>query len=156
MKQVFVRTVLGIAVFTLVVCLGASWQRGLASAATCPSPAPTCTTSGALTDLSASYACTSVRTDSDGTVKTAILLVNSLGNGTGSVLIAQNDNSTSTTTYQDFTAQTFNYCVNTNDTGYLTPTGECPVAFVIDDGKTEVRLLNSAENRAELLTCKKQ
>ncbi len=151
-----VTTVLEIALVTLMVCLGTNGQRGLAIAATCPSPLPTCTSSGTLADFSGSFACSSVRTDSSGTVKTAILLINSAGNGTGAASIAQNDNSTSTTTYQDFTAQTFTCCVNANDTGYLTPTDGCPVAFVIDDAKTEVRLLDSSENRAELLTCKKQ
>lgn len=142
------------------------WGAGSALAQeVCPNPLPTCTSSGLLSDLAAaSYACTGVKTGSDGTTKTEILLLTS--NGTGGVIgkQAQNKNSTDPSTYSDFSpipAGT-TYCVNSDDTGYITPTAGngCPIAFVIDNGgagsKTEVRLISTQENKAETIVCKKQ
>jgi hypothetical protein len=130
----------------------------------CPSPTPSCTSSGSNQgDLSGTFACSQVETHSDSTVKVAVSLITADGSGNITLLQAGNSNQTSPTTFQDFATLTgISYCVNTDDTGYLFPPGGggCPLAFIIDNGNgtahSEVRLMDSTENRAVLLTCKKQ
>ena len=150
----------------ICVVFGSFRSGGVASAQSsqvCPSPAPSCSTKGTLTDLDGAYACSQVETDSSNTVGVGILLFTSTGTGKGTAVLANNDNSMSTTTYQDFfTLTDITYCVNSNDTGYLfLPEGSgCPMAFIIDNGNgaahSEVRLLWSTQNTAGLATCKKQ
>ncbi len=150
----------------ICVVFGSIRSGGVANAQStqvCPSPAPSCSTKGTLTDLDGAFACSQVETDSSNTVGVGILLFTSAGNGNGTAVLANNDNSTSTTTYQDFfTLTDIKYCVNTNDTGYLfLPEGSgCPMPFIIDNGngasRSEVRLLWSTQNIAGLATCRKQ
>jgi len=150
----------------ICVVFGSTRSGGVADAQStqvCPSPAPSCAPGGTLSHLDGAYACSQVETDSTNTVGVGILLFTSNGNGTGSAVLANNDNSASTTTYQDFFPLTgINYCVNSNDTGYLfLPEGSgCPMPFIIDNGtgtaRTEVRLMWSTQNTAGLATCRKQ
>jgi hypothetical protein len=138
--------------------------HGSAFAETCPNPLPNCTSSGPLADLSGKFACTGVKTGSDGIVRTELLLLNVNGGGGLSGTQAQNQNSTDPSTYSDFAPIPSGtiYCVNTDDSGYITPPAGngCPLAFVIDNGgagvRTEVRLLSTQQNRAEAIVCKKQ
>jgi len=145
------------------VVFGSTRSGGVANAQSssnnCPSPAPGCSPGGTPTDLNGNYACSQVKTDSSGQVSVSIMLLTSKGAGTVSSTQAKNNNGTSTTTFQDFTTQTgIPYCVNTHDTGYLLPAAGngCPVAIIIDNGKSEVRLMDSTENAAKLMTCRKQ
>ncbi len=154
--------------FTVLLTLLALWVGVLSSnrsaiaqfAPVCPSPLPTCSSSGPLSDLPAgSYACTGVTTRSDGIVKGEIVLVTSDGAGNISGKSAQNKNDSVGTTFKDFSQISSTYCVNTDDTGYITPSptsNGCPLAFVIDSGRTEARLLSTEENQAQVLACKKQ
>jgi len=139
-----------------------SVAKAQSSSNNCPSPAPSCSPGGNPADFTkGNYACSGVQTDSTNTVEVGITLLTSTGSGGLTILQAKNNNSTSTTTFQDFTTEIgITYCVNTDDTGYASsPTG-CPMAFIIDNGngtaRSEVRLLDSTENIAKLVTCKIQ
>ncbi len=153
MSRIFIALVMAIMTVPMVTH-AANAQSG----ATCPSPAPNCTSSGTL--FNASYGCTEISTDSSNTVRASIILVQFTSSGTVSSEVAHNDNSTNTTTFKDFTAQSgLTYCINSDQsTGYIfQPTGTgCPLAFVIDNGGTELRFLESQENLAAAGTCRKQ
>ncbi len=150
----------------ICVAFGSIRNGGVANAqstSNCPSPAPTCTSTGALTDFQGTYACSEVETDSTNTTTVGITLITSEGTGSLTVLAAKNNNSTSTTTFQDFKTSTgISYCVNTDDTGYAFSPADngCPMAFIIDNGNgtahSEIRLLDSTESTAKLVTCKIQ
>jgi len=121
----------------------------------CP-PLPTCTSTGSLSDLSGTFVCTEIQISSNGVAGTGILSVTSAGDGTlSTVLMARNSNNSSeTTTYHDFSSQgSATYCLNIDDTGYVFPSNGCPLALVIDNGKTEIRLLDSTENNAQAVVC---
>lgn len=149
----------------ICVVFGSIRNGGVANAqstSNCPSPAPACTSTGSLADFKGgTYACSGVQTDSTNTTSVGITLITSTGSGGLTVLEAKNNNSTSTTTFQDFATETgITYCVNTDDTGYVFSLTGCPMAFIIDNGngtaRSEVRLMDSTENIAKLVTCKIQ
>lgn len=153
----------GIMGASMLTLLGISGPALAQTGNTCPSPLPTCTSSGLLSDFAAgTYACTGVKTNSDGQTKTSLLIITSNGAGSLTGKQAQNTNAPDPSTYKDFSAISATYCVNTDDTGYLTPGGNsgCPIAFVLDNGgagpRTEARLIDSTENTAEAVVCKKQ
>ncbi len=152
----------------ICVVFGSIRNGGVANAQSssnnCPSPAPSCSSSGTLPHFTAgNYACSEVETDSTNTTTVGITLITSEGTGSLTVLAAKNNNSTSTTTFQDFKTSTeISYCVNTDDTGYAFSPADngCPMAFIIDNGNgtahSEIRLLDSTESTAKLVTCKIQ
>lgn len=129
---------------------------------TCPNPQPVCSTAGNLADLTGTFVCTVVEATSQGQTSTAVIAITS--NGTGGITGSQasNSNASGNTTYQDFSSLNggagITYCLNTNDTGYVFPSGtsSCPLALVIDNGKTEVRLIGTTENDAMAIVCNKQ
>ncbi|HYA35326.1 MAG TPA: hypothetical protein VEF03_06890 [Candidatus Binataceae bacterium] len=133
----------------------------LSNAGTCPNPLPGCTSSGTLADFTGNFGCTAVTTNVPNggfaPVKASVLLISPDGKGNFAGKEAQNSNDPSVSnTYQDFTTVGGMYCVNTDDTGYLFPTGGCPIAFVIDSGKQELRGIDSSEQRAGAMTCREQ
>ena len=147
----------------LMVALAILWMDGaeVNAAAVCPSPAPTCTTSGNLTFVSGTYGCTLVSTASNGSVTVVVsqLVFDGFGNMNNQIQ-ATNNNGAGTTfsPWIDLGAGT--YCINTNKTGYIFPaTPGCPIAFIVDainlDGTSydEVRTLDSTENLAAVAVC---
>jgi hypothetical protein len=157
MKQAWATVILTIAILPFAMSFG-GYQ---VLAQTCPSPTPSC--SGAGLFAGGNFGCTGVRTDSDGIVRAEVFSFSISpavgGAGTASTDLTSNDNSSSGTTFKDFSPQSgITYCVNSDDTtGYFFyPTeSECPHAFVIDEGGNELRLLNSEENAAHVITCRK-
>ncbi|MGD1029084.1 hypothetical protein [Candidatus Binatus soli] len=74
------------------IMLGSPRNGGVANASdVCPSPAPSCTSSGTLSDLKGTYACSKVETDQDNTVKVGIMLFTSTGTGSVTSLSAHKD-----------------------------------------------------------------
>lgn len=137
------------------------WQIAAAGASgpTCPSPAPSCTSSGSLGDLSGTYACTLITTNSAGGTQVQLLTITSDGEGDISGQVASNNNNASGTTFSTFTALTTGatYCLNTDDTGYIfLAGGACPLALAIDFFQEEVRLIDTTENQAGAMTCRTQ
>jgi len=133
----------------------------IANGQTCPSPAPSCSSSGTLTDFSGTYSCTLVTTNSTGGVEVQLLTFNADGAGNISGgMGASNNNSSSGTTFSAFTAlNNATYCLNTDDTGYIfkaAGSGGCPLALAIDDSLSEVRLIDTTENTAGAMTCRAQ
>jgi hypothetical protein len=164
MKRMLLPKLLALAVPSFLF-LAVLWPCGSGTPAladgVCPSPAPSCTSSGTLGTLSGTFTCTMIGTRSDGVVKAQLILVDADGSGSMSVSMVSNSNDSSTSaTFGDFSAPiTASYCINSdNTTGYITPPSGngCPLAFVIDNGNAEVRLLNSDEQRAETGVCHKQ
>jgi hypothetical protein len=141
---------------------------GVAGATSCPSPSPTCATTGTVT-ISGSYSCTSVGLNANGDpiVRVSVLSFASSGDGVGtiSLLDASNTNDPSSSpSYQDFASSTGTYCINAdNTTGYLNPgsTGKnCPLAIAFTSANgvpdAQFRSIDSAENNVEALTCRAQ
>jgi hypothetical protein len=126
-------------------------------AATCPSPAPSCSSSGTLSDFSGTFGCTDVITFTTGQVEVDMLKLVSDGAGNISGSVVSNSNNTGTT-FTDFTAITAGatYCLNTDDTGYVFGVGGCPFALIVDDALGEVRLMHTAEGVAGALVCRLQ
>ncbi len=141
-------------VLTLATLMASRTEVG---ATNCPSPAPTCSSAGSLTDLSGTYGCTEVSTDSTGTVSVQLLKLDADGAGNITGKSASNSNAAGNT-FSDFSALAAGatYCLNSDDTGYIFPTGDCPLALVIDDFLGEVRLIKTAENFAGAMTCRAQ
>lgn len=127
---------------------------------TCPSPAPSCTSSGTLSDFSpGTYGCTLITTNSAGGVQVQLLTITSDGQGDISGQAAVNNNNAAGTTFSAFTALTAGatYCLNTDDSGYIfLAGGGCPLALVIDFFQEEVRLIDTTENQAGAMTCRIQ
>ena len=142
----------------------------------CPSPAPTCSTSGTLSDfcgvqglLIFQYACTVVGSYSDGSVHVSLLVLGST-NCNGDISTYEqtsNFNASSGSTFSGWAnvgTQTGSYCLNDDDTGYLFPPsgqGLCPMAIVVDSaynpsGQPELRLMDTTENRAQVGVCQAQ
>ncbi|HLH76641.1 MAG TPA: hypothetical protein VKV28_07540 [Candidatus Binataceae bacterium] len=146
-------------VLGLVAALALPWSTGPVWAqSTCPSSVPTCDTNGNPADLSGTFICTVVSVNPTGRVSSGVVTVTSNGAGSITGSQANNNNGSSSTTYSDFAALPGStYCLNTNDTGYVFPSGGgCAMALVIDNGKTEVRLIDTTENNASALVCNKQ
>ncbi len=165
MKQAVALLLLSFAFICVV--FGSTRSGGVANAQStqiCPSPAPSCSSSGTLSDLNGNYACSQVKTNSSGVISVSIGLLTYDGNGNVSNLQAKNNNGTSTTTFQAFeVSNPGTYCLNTDKTGYIFPSTSssgCPTAFIIDNGNgtanSEVRQMDSTENAAKLMTCRKQ
>lgn len=148
-----------VAAVALLQSAGTLWAQ---SSPTCPNPLPTCSTAGNLTDLNGTFVCTQVEATSQGQINTAVTSIISNGAGGITGTQASNSNTSGSTTFQDFSALNgggaITYCLNTNDTGYVFPSGSgsCPLALVIDNGKTEVRLISTNENDASAIVCNKQ
>ena len=146
----------------LLVLLGRGSPQiaGAAAGPTCPSPAPSCTTSGTLSNFySGTYGCTLITTNSTGGVQVQLLTITSDGAGNISGQAAVNNNNPSGTTFSGFTALTTGatYCLNTDNTGYIfLAGGGCPLALVIDYYSEEVRLIDTTENQAGAMTCRTQ
>lgn len=149
-------------VFVLTILTGTA-----GASETCPSPAPTCATTGTLT-INGSYSCTAAGLDGSGYPKLSLLIVSftSTGAGTGTIaaLEAQNTNDPNTIpSYVDFTSGTGNYCINAdNRTGYITLAsgGGCPIAIAFAGANgvanAQFRGINSAENRIRSTVCRQQ
>jgi hypothetical protein len=145
----------------LLVLLGrGSPQIAGAAGPTCPSPAPSCTSGGNLSDFYAdTYGCTLITTNSAGGVQVQLLTITSDGEGNISGTAAVNSNNASGTTFSGFTALTTGatYCLSPNDSGYIfLAGGACPLALVIDQYEEEVRLIDTTENQAGAMTCRAQ
>jgi hypothetical protein len=146
----------------LLVLLGRGSPQIAAAVAgpICPSPAPSCTSGGTLSDFYAgTYGCTLITTNSAGAVQVQLLAITSDGAGDISGQAAVNNNNASGTTFSDFTALTTGatYCLSPNDTGYIfLAGGACPLALVIDYYSEEVRLIDTTENQAGAMTCRIQ
>jgi hypothetical protein len=128
-------------------------------AETCPSPAPTCSSSGTPSDLFGTFGCTVVTTDVTGEVTVDLMKLDADGAGNISGSIVSNSNG-SGSTFVDFSPISgATYCLNTDDTGYmfgLGPLTACPVALIIDDLLGEVRLIKTTETDAGAITCRAQ
>jgi len=133
---------------------------GAAAGPTCPNPAPTCTSSGTLSNfLAGTYGCTLITTNSTGGVQVQLLMITSDGAGNISGQVATNNNNPSGTTFSGFTALATGatYCLNTNDSGYIfLAGGGCPLALAIDFFQEEVRLIDTTENQSGAMTCRVQ
>lgn len=150
----------------LLMTLALLWRNGgeVNAAATCPSPVPSCTSSGTLSDLIGDFACTLVGTYSDGSVHVSLLELEFNGDGTGTALNQSSNNNSTGNTFSSWASPgALTYCLNTDAgalqtapsaTGFLTlPGAACPIAIIIDDGEDEVRLLDSSLNRALVGVC---
>lgn len=91
---------------------------------------------------------------SDGT-HASVAVITSDGVVNVSLNMAKNDNTSAATTFGDFAPQTGKYCLNADDTGYITNLsgGGCPLAIVVNNFYGEVRLLDTTQNRAEVGVC---
>lgn len=149
-----------ISLMAAAAILLASQIAGAAAGPTCPSPAPTCTSSGTLSNFAfGTYGCTLITTNSAGGVQVQLLTITSDGAGNISGQAATNSNNPSGTTFSTFTALTTGatYCLNTDDTGYIfLAGGGCPLALAIDFFREEVRLIDTTENQAGAMTCRIQ
>jgi hypothetical protein len=146
-----------ISLMAAAAILLASQIAGAAAGPTCPSPAPTCTSIGMLSDFSSgAYGCTLITTNSAGGVQVQLLSITSDGLGNISGQVASNNNNPSGATFSTFTAFTgATYCLNTDDTGYIfLAGGGCPLALAIDFFQEEVRLIDTTENQAGAMTCR--
>lgn len=144
----------------LMLVLAAMTTPKLAvSAETCPSPAPSCSSAGTLSDFEGIFGCTVVNTESTGEVKVDVLKLDADGAGNISGSVVSNSNGAGST-FVDFSAISgATYCLNTDDTGYvfgLSPLTACPLALIVDDALGEVRLIKSSENTAGAITCRLQ
>ena len=153
------------AIAGLLAALVAAGIGPAAASEVCPSPLPNCATAGSASLLSGSFACVAGGADSDGSQKSTILLLTftspASGTGTFTGEAANNSNSGTSGTYNDFPANTIagSYCINAdNVTGYLLPSAGngCPVAFGLASGDTLLRLIDSSENRENALVCRHQ
>ncbi len=159
MKTIFV-------VATVMVSLVSAYPAtSVHAAASCPSPAPKCTSSSSTTlkRLAGTFGCSFGATESSGTNGVQIDLATIDGKGHVSGKEANNDDSPTGNTYEDFSSRnnafTGTYCVNSDGTGYYFPSassGDCPSALVIDSAGSEIRLIGSYENEARSGICKKQ
>lgn len=148
-----------ISLMAATAMLLASQIAGAATSPACPSPAPSCSSTGTLTDFLGLYGCTLVTTNSTGGVQVQLLTIDADGAGNISGQMASNNNSPSGTTFSAFTAlaEGATYCLNTDDTGYIfLAGGGCPLALAIDDLLSEVRLIDTTENQAGAMTCRAQ
>jgi len=149
-----------ISLMAAAAILLASQIAGAAAGPTCPSPAPTCTSSGTLSDFpSGTYGCTLITSNSAGGVQVQLLTITSDGAGNISGQAATNNNNASGTTFSTFTALTSGatYCLNTDDTGFIfLAGGGCPLALAVDFFHEEVRLIDTTENQAGAMTCRIQ
>jgi len=147
---------------------------GVARAQTCPSPLPSCSSSGSTTlaQVSGTYVCTQVGVNNANTVSGAVAVATFSGTsgaggpgiGTGTANSANNNNGTGST-FTDFSGPIpITYCVNTDGTGYIfpppPPSGACPLAAVFDDAVggvfQEGRLIDTTEGNAEAIVCSHQ
>ncbi len=132
--------------------------RSVYAATTCPSPAPKCTSSSSATlkGLAGPFGCLGSGTKPNGIDKVSILLVTFDGVGHWTGKGAGNEDSASGNTFQDFSADSGTYCVNSDGTGYIFAGDSCPIAMVIDSAKSEIRLIETQENQAQSTICGKQ
>jgi hypothetical protein len=133
---------------------------GGARAGTCASPAPTCTSSGTFPS-GGNFRCTQVQTDSNGVVKVGLLLLTisaSTGTGTFTGEIIQNSNDANQTTTFGKQAVSGNYCINTDNTGVIIPADvtACALVFALDNSGSEMRVIESGEQKAATLVCRKE
>jgi len=146
----------------LMMALAVLWMDGaeVNAAAVCPSPAPTCKTSGDVTLLVGTYGCTLVSTNSSGVVTVVVseLVFDGFGDMNNQIQATNNNGAGKTfSPWIDQGAGT--YCINTNQTGYIFPATGCPLAFTVDtldDTGTfyaEVRTLDSTQNLAAVAVC---
>lgn len=139
------------------LALAVLWSYAQVNAA-CPTP--TCSTSGNPGDFTGSYGCTIVQTQSNGSVHVVLAQIISDGQGHITTFTTSSNSNTSGTTFTPWTSQatTGTYCLNTDDTGYLTPPPAfgCPFAIFIDISGFEVRLLDSTQNTAGAAVCEQQ
>ncbi len=142
---------IGLALATMMVA------RTGANALTCPSPAPTCSSSGVLSDFSGAFACTWISTATTGELKVQLVTLNADGAGNISGTRASNSDGTGST-FVDFgpPASGATYCLNSDDTGYIFGLFGCPWTLVIDDTLGEVRLIETTETNAGAITCRAQ
>ena len=151
---------------TLSACgVALALDLGVARAQTCPSPLPSCASSSSTTlaQVSGTYVCTQVAVNNSNTVSGAVVVITLNAAGAGTFSAAQNNNGTGTT-FMDFsTPNAFAYCVNTDGTGYIFPSGggsSCPLAAVFDDAVSGVfqegRLIDTTEGNAEAIVCNHQ
>ncbi len=143
-------------IIPLVIMIALLWQAGGGvGTALAACPAPTCASSVNQSDFTlGSWDCTVVGTRSDGT-HAAVFLIYSDGVVNVTLNQATNNSSSAATTFGDFTTQTGKYCLNPDDTGYITNLsgGGCPLAIVVNSVFGEVRLLDTTQNRAEVGVC---
>jgi hypothetical protein len=144
-------------VAALLLSVGMEVQAG------CPSPVPTCASSGDVSVLDDIFGCTLVTTSPSGLITVGILEY--MFDGAGDTMLVQttNSNAPSGTTFMPWTEPSNgSYCINSdNQTGYITPATGCPVAFIRDvtstfGGQVEVRLLDTTQNLASVAVCESQ
>jgi len=160
----------------LIIMLALLWRNGgeVNAASACPSPSPSCASTGTSTDLSGTLACTIVTTQSNGEVKVSLAQLTSAGDGTiSSFFTVTNNNAASGSTFTTWTNKgTGTYCINSDEsTGFIFPpsgANACPLALVIDATSsstsvlpgtviaTEARLLDSTQNTAGTAVCELQ
>lgn len=142
----------------LLVAMALLQQKSAQAGGTCPSPLPSCSTNGQLTELGpATYGCTEVGTEAV-VVKSHLNAISPDGAGNFTGVLAGNKNDIGANTYRDFTPISGTYCVNTDNTGYLFPnfgTG-CPITFVVAGGGTQIRLLDTSQPNADVWVCRKK
>jgi hypothetical protein len=126
--------------------------------AACPSPLPACATSGNVAVLDDTFGCTLITTSPSGLITVGILEYSFDGSGDTALVQTTNNNAPTGTTFMPWTTESAgSYCINSdNHTGYIFPASGCPLAYIIDVGPNEVRLLDTTQNLASTAVCESQ
>lgn len=106
-------------------------------------------------DASTTYGCTIVTTSSTGTVQTAVAYLTFDCSGGVSAYHQASNNNGSGTTFSNWASKgtTGTYCLNSDDTGYITPPSGCPYAIMLDAYASELRMLDTTPNTAGAGVC---
>jgi hypothetical protein len=137
------------------------WNCGSIANAACPTVS--CQNPGSLAPFAGTFGCTFVTTLSNGQVNASLAQVTSDGNGNiTSFIETTNNNNSSGSTFTPWpTSPTFTngtYCLNSDQSGYITPPPSfgCPFAIFVDITGFEVRLMDSSPNTAGAAVCEQE
>ena len=154
-------------VFVVSLALAMLWGVGAEVNAACPTVS--CPSGGTNNlDMCAynnydptSFACTFVGTFSDSSVHTAVAFLTFDCDGNVTTYNATSNSNGTGTTFSNWASLGTNgtYCLKSDDTGYIFPpsaTGSCPIAIVLDASQSELRTLDTTQNRAQVGVCEAQ
>jgi len=128
------------------------------NAQTCGNPT-TCSGTQNASALSGNYACIGVSASAANQTKVTVLRASFDGAGNVAGKSAKNSNYSTTSTYSDFaTGSGSQYCLNAdNVTGVISSgAGTCPLTFAVGNGGKTVRIIDSEQNRVDVVTCAHQ
>ncbi len=148
---------------SLALALAMLWTNGAEVNAACPTVS--CSSSTNIGDIcddnygvATTFGCTFVGTFSDGSIHTTVAYLTFDCNGNITAYQATSNSNGTGTTFSNWASLGTNgtYCLNSDDTGYITPpsaTGGCPIAIMLDAYQTELRALDTTQNRAQVGVC---